>query len=70
MINLFKPKKLYCVRWKWDNFSEYALNQTIVKARDVADAWKKLKNEHPLAEYCHSIVEIKPEEFQGVNRII
>lgn len=69
-MGLFKKKKIYCVSWKWDNLPVHALNQTIVRATDTEDAWKKLKNEHPLAEHCHSIVEIKPEEFQGVNRII
>lgn len=62
-MGLFKKKKIYCVSWKWENRPGYALNQTIIKATDTADAWRKLKNEHPMAEYCHSIVEIKPEEF-------
>ena len=42
---LFKKKKIYCVSWKWDNLSAYALNQTIIRATDAADAWRKLKNE-------------------------
>jgi hypothetical protein len=69
-MGLFKKKKIYCVSWKWYNTSVEALNQSIVKAYDVAGAWKVLKREHPTADYCHSIIEIKPEGFQGVNRII
>ena len=68
-MGLFKKKKIYCVSWKWYNHPGYTLNQTIIKATDAANAWRKLKNEHPSAEHCHSIIEIKPEEFQGVNRI-
>ena len=69
-VRLFKKKKIYCVSWKWDNNQVYALNQSIVRAHDIAGAWEALKKEHPTADYCHSIIEIKPEEFQGVNRII
>ena len=60
-MGLFKKKKIYCVFWKWDNNDIYALNQSIVKAHDIAGAWKALKKEHPLADYCHSIKEITEE---------
>lgn len=69
-MGLFKKKKIYCVSWKYDNLPVYALNQTIIRATDAADAWRKLKSEHPSADHCHSIIEIKPEEFPGGNRII
>lgn len=65
MFNLFKPKKVYCVRWAW---SDGIPNQDIICARDVAQAWKKLKIDHPFAIYCFSITEIKPEEFKGENQ--
>ena len=38
--------------------------------QNTFDMLEVSKNEHPMAEHCHSIIEIKPEEFQGVNRII
>lgn len=60
MFNLFKPKKVYCVRWAW---ADGSLQQDIIRARDTAHAWAKIKGEHPLAGYCYSITEIKPEEF-------
>ena len=61
MFNLFKPNKVYCVRWSWGCGD---CNQDIVCARDVAHAWRKLKREHPFAVYCFSITEIKSEEFK------
>ena len=65
MFDLFKPKKIYCVRWGW--YDKWP-NQEIIYARDVAQAWKKLKREHPHAVYCFSITEIKPEEFNPERR--
>lgn len=61
MFNLFKPKKVYCVRWAW---MDGVPRQDILSARDTAHAWKKLKREHPFAVYCFSITEIKSEEFK------
>lgn len=61
MKNLFKPKKVYCVRWAWP---DGRLKQDIICARDVAHAWRKLKREHSCATYCYSITEIKSEEFK------
>lgn len=63
-MGLFKPKKIYCIQWKWDNSPVYSLNTSIVKARDMADAWKKFKKEHPMADYCHSILEITKEQYE------
>ena len=61
MFNLFKPEKVYCVRWAW---CDRTPNQDIICARDTAHAWRKLKREHPFAVYCFSITEIKSEEFK------
>ena len=61
MFNLFKPKKVYCVRW---GYNIKNVNQDIICARDTAHAWRKLKREHPCALYCFSITEIKSEEFK------
>lgn len=68
MFNLFKPKKLYCVRFSW--FEDDAIKQEIVKAKDIVDAWEQIKRKHgTTANFCHSITEIKAEEFGGANRI-
>jgi hypothetical protein len=61
MFNLFKPKKIYCVRWAW--VDDGIPNQDIIRARDIAHAWTKLKRKHPYAAYCYSITEIKSEGF-------
>ena len=69
MINLFRPKKLYCVRFSW--FEDDAIKQEIVKAKDVVGAWNQIKRRHgATANFCYSIIEIKPEEFKGANKII
>lgn len=62
MLNLFKPKKIYSIKWGY-NFGD--VNHDIISARDIAHAWKKLKREHPCALYCFSVTEIKSEEFEG-----
>ena len=69
MFNLFRPKKLYCVRFSW--FENDFIKQELVRAKDVVDAWERIKRKHgTTANFCYSVTEVKPEEFQGVNRII
>ena len=58
MFNLFKPTKTYCICWAW---IEGTVNQDIIRAKDTAHAWKKLKDKHPRATYCFSITERKNE---------
>lgn len=64
MFNWFKPKKVYCVKYKY--FAYGNLYQDIVTAVDVADAWNKVhKRTHGAADVCISITEIEPDEFRG-----
>lgn len=63
MFNLFKPKKVYCVRYKY--FATGNLYQDIVTAVDAPDAWNKVRRRNRGAELCLSITEIKAEEFKG-----
>ena len=64
MFNLFRKKKLYCVRFSW--FEKDPIKQEIVKAEDVVDAWEQIKRKHGFtANFCHSVIEIKSEEFKG-----
>ncbi len=65
MFKLFKrkPKKIYCVRWKDEDKD---ICQDIVRAKDIAEAWATVKNEHGWrAIACLSITEIETEEFKG-----
>lgn len=41
---MFK-RKIYLVEWK-DVMGGY--NSNIIKAKNPADAWKKIKNQHPI----------------------
>ena len=63
MINLFKPRKAYCVHWKDISGKEC---RDIIRAIDAVHAWEKIKNKHPIcAQYCISITKIKSNEFVG-----
>ena len=58
MFNLFKPKKIYCVRWATSDTS-YSTYQDIVSAKDIAQAWNKVKSRVSNADYCISITDRK-----------
>ena len=63
MFNLFKPKKLYCVKYMLTRGGwEY---QDVVSACDVAHAWNKVRRRNLGAQVCLSIVEIKSGDFKG-----
>jgi hypothetical protein len=63
MFNLFKPKKVYCVKYMYTSVG--CTYQEIVTAVDVAHAWDKVRRRHWGAEVCLSITEIETDEFRG-----
>lgn len=65
----FKKKTLYKLTWAYG--SEYARNidkyTDYIRATDVADAWRKHKQDHPIATYC---IEIEVVNENGNPQII
>ena len=65
----FKKKKLYKLTWAYG--SEYAQRvetyTEYIRATDVADAWRKHKQDHPIATYC---IEIEVVNENGNSQII
>lgn len=59
---LFKKKKYYKVVWKYDATSPYRYVE-YVKATNVADAWKKIRNQHSLYIHCDDIVEVNEDGY-------
>ena len=53
-----KPKKLYLLTWSY-GMSKYDHYSDFIVARDIAEAWQKHKEEHPIATYCIKIEEIE-----------
>ena len=53
----FKQKRLFQITWAYDAPSKYHFTE-IIKAADLAGAWKKIRNQHGI-----SISLIKWEEL-------
>ena len=54
----FKKKKIYKVIWRYDSTSTVSYTE-LVKACDVADAWKLVRRMHSVAISMDSIEEIE-----------
>lgn len=58
-MNLFKKKKIYKVTWAFDSRSNYTFT-ALVKAHDMAHAWRKVAKKHYLAIDCREVTEVTP----------
>lgn len=58
LLLLYKPKKTYCVIWSYDSQTQYSYTEW-VKARDMAEAWNKVRKQHGIAINCRKIVLFK-----------
>ena len=57
-MSLFAEKKLYKIVWGWNDPGYYSYKE-IVKARDAAHAWAKIKRKHFTDISLISLEEIK-----------
>lgn len=57
-MGLFTKKNLYKIVWGWNSPSYYSYTE-IVKARDAAHAWSKIRRKHCIDISLISLEEIK-----------
>lgn len=55
----FRKKKIYLLIWNYYGPNDTMKYSDYIVARDIGEAWRKHKEEHPLATYCISIEEVK-----------
>lgn len=57
MFNFFKPNKTYYIQYSL--YPNCPLTQgTVIKAKNPAQAWKKVQKDELMAEHCVKIEEI------------
>jgi len=54
----FKRKKIYKVTWSYYGDPKFGICNEIVKAKDAAHAWKKVRRQHNFAISCVEIKEV------------
>lgn len=57
MFWLFKKKKTYLLTWSYNSNGDTVYTD-IIKARDMFEAWRKHKIEHPVATHLVELKEI------------
>ena len=58
LLLLYKPKKTYCVVWSYDSQKDCSYTEW-VKARDIVEAWNKVRKKHCMEINCRKIVVFK-----------
>lgn len=57
-MSIFSKKKIYCVEWH-SRWSVY--RREFIAAKNAANAWQKIKNQHPgISDFCDNIYEVIP----------